>query len=214
MRSLLLGVVALFLTTSCMEIDGKLEVIEDLQFNNATVEAGNYRSTLQIDSRDKVTLEIKNGNKRDTEVEFRIPKDSGIPQDNGTFFYRANEVDQPYDLSGEVKTNITRSPRRYDRERCSYQDYETRCRRVCRRVCRDRPDGRRVCRDRCQRQCRRVRVTKWGWRDIEYHNRTEDKDYTVEFLQPNSNMQAAMFDGNYTRTTRIINYRGRCDGRY
>lgn len=216
MRNLLLGVVALFLTTSCMEIHGDLKVSQDLNFNNTTVLAGDYKSTLNIDSRSKVTLEVQSNrsNKNIAEVVFKIPRDSGIPQDNGTFFFRSDEVDQPYDLSGEVNTQVTRSPRRFDRERCSYDDYETRCRRVCRNICRTRPDGRRVCRDRCQNECRRVRVTRWGWRDIEYHNRTENKDYFVEFLQPGTNTQTADFNGNYRRTQRIIEYRGLCNGRY
>ena len=216
MRNLFFGLAALLLATSCVKIHGDLKVSQGLSFNSSTVQPGDYKSTLNINSKTRVTLEIENDNpdKSALEVIFRIPENSGIPQNNGTFFFRSNEVAQPYDLSGEVKTQVTRSPRRFDRERCPYDDYETRCRRVCRNICRTRPDGRRVCRERCQNECRRVRVTRWGWRDIEYHNRTEDKDYMVEFLNPGTNFQAAKFDGNYRRSQKIIEYRGMCIGHY
>lgn len=212
----LLAIAATLLATSCMEINGNLKVNSQLNFNNDRVPAGNYVSQLVIDSKEKVTLEIEGvyRSKSVTDVVFRIPKDSSIPQDNGNFFFRADEVDQPYDLAGEVQTDITRSPRRLDRERCTYDAYETRCRRECRNICRTRPDGRRVCRQRCQDRCRRVRVTRWGWRDIEYYLRTENKDYLVELLVPNSSLQAAEFRGNYRRSQKIIQYRGLCDGRY
>lgn len=204
------------MATSCMEINGTLSVKREVTFNQSDVLAvGDYVSQLKINSRDRVTLEVRNGksNQRDLDVDFDIPKGSSIPQDNGNFFFRADEVGQPYDLSGEVQTDITRSARRFEREQCTYTDYETRCRRVCQNICRTRPDGRRVCRQRCENRCSRVAVTRWGLRDIEFYIRTENKDYFVELLLPNSNRQAAHFDGNYRRSQRIIEYRGQCNRR-
>lgn len=223
MRNLLGFLCIVFLSASCMEVDGTLNVKQDVTFQNVTIEtanreqdmtvpAGNYRAQLEFKSRERVVLEIKDfyKNNRDIDIEFDIPKGSGIPQDNGNFFLSAADVGQPYDIAGEVNTDITRSPRRYDQEQCTYTDYERRCQRVCRNVCRTRPDGRRVCRQRCENRCRNVRVTKWGWRDIEYHVRTEEKDYEVEILVPGTNTQAAVFQGDYRNSQTIIDYRGMC----
>ena len=223
MRNLIGILVLSFLSVSCMEVDGTLDVRQDMTFKNVkiesnsrkqnmTVPAGRYQAQLEFDSKDKVTLEIKDfyKNRTDIDIEFEIPKGSGIPQDNGTFFLTAAEVDQPYDVSGEVDTDITRSTQRRDQEQCTYTDYERRCQRVCQNICRTRPDGRRVCRQRCENRCRNVRVTRWGWRDIDYHVRTENKDYEVEILQPGTNTTAALFVGNYRKSQTIVDYRGMC----
>lgn len=159
MKSLLLLVAALALTTGCKELDGHLQVHKPLQVKkdgNAqkTISKGAYEVEIKYKA-DKNRIDIKAENAAGDKIKFNYTHPAGyqLPE-NGTFYISAEASNQDFDLSGEnsVIQNVSEVRRGWEscmsdfpERECYYDQY-----------------GRPFCRD----------VRRYGQRYVEYRDVT------------------------------------------
>lgn len=191
MKKISLLIMALFFV-SCETINGNFTASETLSLKKGSdrvnVPAGNYKASLRVTTK-KVKLDIGDGNK----YKFRIDPDA-IPRRNGSVFFSAAEVEQPYDVSTTVRSTVSESDSRAGSESCSYQQPYTVCY----------PDNRG--RSRCYTEYRTV----YGYRQVQYRVRTTDKSLNINLLSPGTEMAVANFEGRDVNRERIYEYVGQC----
>ena len=191
MKKISLLIMALFFV-SCETINGNFTVTDTLSLNKGAdqvkIPAGNYKASIRVTTR-KVKLDIGDGNK----YKFRIDPDA-IPRRNGTVFFPATEVEQPYDVSTTVSSTVTETDSRAGNESCSYQQPYTVCY----------PDDRG--RSRCYTEYRTV----YGYRNVQYRVRTTDKSLNINLLAPGTELTMANFEGRDVKRERIYDYVGQC----
>jgi hypothetical protein len=195
MKKILGLVCGLLLLTSCETIDGSLDVkkvltLKDSKGKSVNINLGIHEdAAIKLKSKKRLRLVLD-----DRKFEFKIPRSARIPTNNGTIFLESSQVKQAYDVSGEVRTEVTHGDRQRQRESCNWQEPYT--------VCRTDQNGRRVCRTEYR--------TRYGWRDIEFHYDLIDKNLQVSLLLPGTNVQAAHFGGEERYYQKVIDYEGRC----
>lgn len=191
MKNISLLIVALFLV-SCETINGNFNASEQLTLkdgsDSVTIPAGSYKASLRVTTK-KVKLDIGDGNK----YKFRIDPDA-IPRRNGTVFFPASEVKQPYDVNTTVRSNVFESDSRAGSESCSYRQPYTVCY----------PDNR------GRTQCYTEYRTVYGYRQVQYRVRTTDKSLLINLLSPGTEMAMAQFEGRDVKRERIYEYVGQC----
>lgn len=197
LRKLSIGLVCAFAIVACSNtINGVLESKEALTFNvkkkAVSIPAGKYETKVKA-AKKEVTLEIKvPGQKKATEVSFKVPKGAQLPENNGEFVLTADQSGQPYDVKGSIKTTHVDGPERWDWESCTYE----------------------VQRQECWYQggqpvCRWVYYTVHGQRDSRYFIR--DTTQVVAFDLVNATAAAAgSFSGTDRYSQRIYTYQGMC----
>ena len=202
MKTRYLGYVlaATFLVTGCRTFEGRMNTKEQLVFNerkNNVVDVGQADAKLKIDSETKVILEVsKEGRNNNPKITFKIPKHERLPSYDGEFSLTSEQVGQPYDVKGDLRTQVTRGREQRGVERCTYQERYRRCERL--------PDGRQRCRDEV--------VTRNGERCIRYYDEHTIQDLVFDLYHPNSSVNVSQFDGRYEQTDRVVTWRDyRCE---
>ncbi len=191
MKNISLLIVALFLV-SCETINGNFTATESLSLkkgsSSVSIPAGNYKASLRVTTK-KVKLDIGDGNK----YKFRIDPDA-IPRRNGSVFFSAAEVEQPYDVNTTVRSTVSETDSRSGSESCSYQQPYTVCY----------PDNRG--RTRCHTEYRTV----YGYRQVQYRVRTTDKSLLIHLQSPGTEVSVASFEGRDVDRQRVYEYVGNC----
>jgi len=186
--------VAIFFA-GCEKIEGQLNVTNDVKLRTTkgvvrAVRAGSYDADIKANTKKKITLRLNNDS--DEKYEFNIP-DGSIPS-NGSFSYKSNVVGQPVDLTGTVATQVTDSERRQTNESCQYQEPV--------QVCFPIPQGGMSCSVRYE--------TRFGYRWIQYYDRTINKDVTLSIAAANTTEESAQFLGHAKWIDRIILSQTQC----
>ena len=189
MKNLLPLLFAAILFAGCEKIEGQLNVTNDVKLRTTkgvvkSVRAGTYDADIKANTKKKITLRLNNDSEE--KYEFNIP-DGSIPS-NGSFSYKSNVVGQPVDLTGTVATQITDSERRQATESCQYQEPV--------QVCYPIPQGGMSCSVRYE--------TRFGYRWIQYYDRTINKDVTLSIAAANTTEESAQFLGHAKWIDRII----------
>ncbi|MCB9092467.1 MAG: hypothetical protein H6621_02305 [Halobacteriovoraceae bacterium] len=184
-----------FLTlNSCIEGDGKFDVyqnlvLKDKKSNEILLSPGAYRAQIIVKNK-KMTLKIP-GKKK---INFEIPKDVYVPEQNGSFELPSTLTGQNYDLVGDIQTTYDRGEDFYGVESCShYRSYR-----------------------RCTRNSRNQIV--WisqsallrGEQDISYHNESKNTDFVLELLELLTGNSVAQYSMNQTLHYRVVDYRSSC----
>lgn len=208
MKNLFLLLALSTLMISCKEISGNLQVTQNFQakvdnkcgwdpFGNCqptkevTVATGNYNTTIDFSSKDLIKMQIK-ANKVNETILLKRPANFEFPT-NGEFQLAANEIDQDFNIHGQVQTQVLESPTRREFESCTY----TRNEYVCYPAG---PNGQPV----CSYQPRQV----WGYRPVEYYVKTTVRDLSAHIMDQQSAM--AHFTGHREDAERIYLYQGIC----
>lgn len=189
MKNLMPLLFAAVLFAGCEKIEGQLNVTKDVKIVTTkgvsrTVRVGSYSADIKANTKKKITLRLNNDS--DEKYEFNIP-DGSIPS-NGSFSYKSNVVGQPVDLTGSVATQVTNGERRQTNESCQYQEAVQQCFPV--------PQG--------GVNCQIVYVTRFGYRWIQYYDRTTVKDVTLSIAAANTNEESAQFVGHAAWADRIV----------
>ena len=116
-----------------------------------------------------------------------LPNSVSLPE-NGPFAISSEQSGQPFDINGEVQTEITRSDLKTEREMCQYQTQEPVC---------------------DQHGCTIQNVTKSGWRDIEYFEETTDKQLQFDSLSK-AGVSQSHFEGASNTTAKRMTFEGQC----
>lgn len=209
MKHLLLLVV-LFGLAACNDLNGTFKAKQDLVFKtkkgllsrkyvSVKVPAKDYRAEFSFTSFDNLKIDLSGIDKT---IKIKLPDNLDINEDDDEFYIQGSEVKQVYDFDGRITSDITRGETRRDRESCTYTRYERRCRRVCH--INDR--GRQVCRSHCSREP----VTVFGYKNIEYYNRTKNTLMRLKVLNPSTSESVGMFQGNNVSTHRVVTYESMC----
>lgn len=206
----------LFLLIACerASFDGKMNVsnsfLIDGKKKDITVPVGNHDVKFTVN---KKTFELKIEGNPDSKVKFAIPSNVRLPQYDGHIFIAASELDQDFDMEGEVNTDVTHSPLQTRTESCSVK---VGTRHVCHEVpgpvvCRE-IHGRQECHQTAPQQvCEWQDIYRHGYQEITYHFQTSQTDLNLDFKVPGSDQVLAHIDGaSDVRRSEIIDRQTSC----
>ncbi len=182
---------------SCERVQGDLNAFEELELNlsrsrQLKLTEGTYQSRITIKNR-RIRMNLKKDDGSEQRIVFRLPRKTNIPTENGSFRISADDMNQNYDIDGNVETYSERGERIEGRERCFV------------RVARSR-----ICFPGHPRHgggCRVVVRHVPGWRQYAYYNQTDYRDFQLAMLTPGTQHIKANFIGEERRTRRIYIYR-------
>ncbi len=196
MKKLLALALMSLLFASCENIDGKFEAHNTLELRDGnstdTIRPGKYEAVIKL-RKSKVKLKLTDDSGSDT-YNFNLPKNVDLPTTNGSFSLTSAQVEQPYDVSGKIETDITMGTLRRERESCQYQEPYT--------VCYPTGNGGRTCHTEYR--------TRYGFRDVEYRIRTQDQRISFNLLRPATSGIEGRFTGREVTAERVYQYTGRC----
>lgn len=213
----LIAVLALALVSaSCVKLEGTLNVEQvftakkrggflNLQRKSVEIQPGSYHASLKVNNSKSFTLKLKadNEGEEDILIPIKSTNDFSIPT-NGNVVIRGNEINQPFDVSGRIKTDVTYSDSVRSTEDCTAQRTERYCDRVC--TTPSQPSGTVY----CNVVCRDVVVTYPGTRYVEYHNKHTQRTLSAELLDAENKDIKARFSGVDYDTDRVYDYYGEC----
>lgn len=206
----------LFLLVACerASFDGQMSVSNSFQIDgkkkSITVPAGKHEVKFSVN---KKTFELKIEGDPDTKVKFAIPSNVRLPQYDGHVFMAASELEQDFDMEGEVRTDVSHSPLQTRTESCSVK---VGTRHVCHEVpgpvvCHE-INGRQECHQTApQRVCEWQDIYRYGYQEITYHIQTSQTDLNLDFKVPGSEQVLAHIDGaSDVRRAEIIDRQTSC----
>ena len=209
MKKFLMLVGILVLASSCVEIDGSLQVREafnvkkksgflNRKTKQITVSPRSYKASLKMASDKNFTLKLDGGDLDDVSIPLKAEKDLDVPF-NGRFHISHEKTDQPFDISGTINTSWENSGYYESLDSCSWTSTEKKCDKVC-----EPSTGR------CEVQCRDVTTTYNGKKKVEYHYSVTTRDLNLEIMRANSTGIVATFVGTDTESTKVVDRESAC----
>ena len=209
MKKFLMLVGILVLASSCVEIDGSLQVREafnvkkksgflNRKTKQITVSPRSYKASLKMASDKNFTLKLDGGDLDDVSIPLKAEKDLDVPF-NGRFNISHEKTDQPFDISGTINTSWENSGYYESLDSCSWTSTEKKCDKVC-----EPSTGR------CEVQCRDVTTTYNGKKKVEYHYSVTTRDLNLEIMRANSTGIVATFVGTDTESTKVVDRESAC----
>lgn len=203
----LMGLMVLsMLSTSCLKLEGQLDVKQamsakkksgflNLKTKEIKIDPDLYRAELKILGDKNYTLKLEGHEK--ILIPIKSERDLNVPS-SGTIAISHDDINQPFDLRGEIKTDVSHSGGTDTVEDCSWTVTENHCQKIC-----DKPDA-------CKIECKDVQVTLKGQHQVSYHYRTIHRDLSIDFLKIAKGEVLATFNGSDTQVDRITDYEGVC----
>jgi hypothetical protein len=210
MKKVLMLIGLSLMLTSCVDITGQLDIRETMQVKKKSGFLNLKRKTVSLSpglyTATVSALGDKNFNlKLEGRDNFKIPlkteKDIHLPTSNGEIRVSGADLDQPFDVRGNIFTHIERSDSRTTTESCTWTTTEQRCDKVCTVTNNIRN---------CDIQCHPVTISHSGYRHVDYHIKTTFRDLKLQLLERNSEKLLATFAGDDTATERIVERTGIC----
>lgn len=210
-KTLLLAALGL---AACGELSGTITLqramnVVDKKGKTQQIMAGSYKAEFKYkEDKRQIELEMKDAtaNQKDVEMKIIIPAGTNIPRDNGMISLKGNEIGQPFDLNGELRTDVDTSSTTHTYESCTYTERE----RVCRRVCTERigRDGKKF--QDCGRVCDWEYVTRTGSQEVEYHYVTTTVTLMADLLEATSQESVGKLSVDRADSVKIYDYQGMC----
>lgn len=185
--------------TACKDLTGALSVApggltlkHKTIFNNLKkkhIPAGEHHGKLTFESKTKAKLSLKIAGKSKN-FKIQLPKGAEFPKHTGDFHFTAEELEQNFDLVGDITTTTEYGQSYVSTKSCSISTRE----RVCRRVCKENP---RPNERKCRRVCNYETVYHTGIKDIEVHPSTTTQILNVNFQNPDAGNSLAAFGGRH-----------------
>lgn len=186
----------LFLLVSCnsQDFDGTLEVSQDMNFGNDTVEIGTYKTRISITGKKKLEIKVTDGDNKTT-IEVRTKDEIKSYIKNDRIMIPASRSDIDFDIAGTYLADSVIGQKKRDYESCTYEEPHTVCV----------PTGRGGV------SCHTEYRTRHGFRDVEYQLKTTTTNMTVAMNAPNDpNNYFADYAGVNVRNERLYSYQGFC----
>jgi hypothetical protein len=141
MKNFMSLLVLAVVTTSCVNLRGTLDVTEtlsvkkkggflNLQRKSMNIAPGRYSAELKINGESSVTLEVLGKDGKEIKIPISGEESFNIPA-NGPIAIKGSTVSQPFDLKGDIATDITHTEPTSGYADCTYTLNETRCEKVC-----------------------------------------------------------------------------------
>lgn len=192
---------------SCKEISGTFSVSQGFSANvnkkcgfnpfgacdpnkKLQVPAGTYNAAIDFGSKTEIKIEMKANAFKETITLLR-PKNFEFPT-NGDFVLTALQVNQSFDVRGNVVTTVSDSALQRGNESCSYMAPVW----VCNHDNYGRP------------YCHYENRSVWGYRFVEYYNRNTTRELVADLLE--SQRSLARFTGARTESEKIYTYTSIC----
>ena len=196
-------------TSSCVEINGNLQVFEsfnvkkksgflNLKTREVQVDPRNYKASIKFVSDKKFNLHLDGGSHKNISIPVKAEGRLDIP-DNGRFNISHDETDQPFDISGIINTHREMTGYNQETVICSQDVTERKCEKVC-----DREIGS------CDVVCRDVTMTINGRKNVQFHYLLVHRQLSLEIMKENSTGVVAAFVGSDTESTKIIDHESAC----
>jgi hypothetical protein len=200
---LLLIILILILSTSCLKLRGELLVKNKLDFIDKGIKSipeGSYSSSLKFLSSKKLILKLRSDEQK-FKVKIKLPKKINIPnQENGVYSFNISSSNQPFNLSGEVLVSTKYSEIKKEEESCRLNTSGTQCVDIW--------IGQRRNRDIGYYDYRCTPNYVMGIRDVYFQTKTMIRDSTIKIEQ--DNQQKAIFSGNSITYGKKIIRQTRC----
>jgi hypothetical protein len=204
---------------SCINLNGQLNVEQtmsaktkggflNLKKRTVTVAPGSYNADLKINGDKNFVLKLQLSNDSDKEILIPIKsRDSLNLPDNGDVRISGDDISQPFDINGIIKTDTSESSTTTSRESCTYTRREKRLEKVCTTT---NPRGSDVSVTRCEEVVRNVEVSVAGTRLVDSHIRYTNRVLTAKFNDINTAAQLATFRASGTTSEKINDFVGIC----
>lgn len=218
----LFGLVLLSLiTTSCVSLNGDLQVTEAMNLKkkggflnlgrkNITIEPNAYNARLTVLGKNNFSLILEKGDER-ISIPLKSKEDLKVPTFDGSFRISHSAIDQPYDVQGTIRTDINHSPTEERIESCTWDTKETKCRIECRDVVTKDDKGVERTERKCEKVCEDFVITHHGRKEVIFHYTTTHRDLDLTFLKENSDDSVAQFRGQDTESVKVIEREGICN---
>lgn len=194
------------MATSCVNLDGQLDVkqvmtakIKSGFLNRKTkdvqIQPDLYRAELKINGDKNFTLKLEGRNK--LLIPIKSKNDFKAPS-NGRVAISHNDINQPFDISGAIATDVSNSGQINQLEDCTWTVTENHCKKICDTV------------NSCHVECRDVQITVHGRREVEFHFRTTHRDVNMDLLRAGTAEILASFHGTNNDVDRVNDFIGAC----
>lgn len=192
--SLLFGI--LMLLSSCKEIEGELKVDQAFNVNKKygllnpktreiKIGADTYKAELDFSSKKKLNLNLEGGSLGKLSILIKAEEDFEIPDYDGEFAIPHNEINQPFDIRGEIESSSTQTDVQHSTKSCTWEIVERQCDNL---------------------GCRDVRITIQGQQEYDYQTTYSTKRVRLKILKVGSDEVLANFSGSTTdQDTRSTN---------
>lgn len=209
MKKMMLVLGMVLLSASCIKLDGRLEVHEaftvkkksgflNLKRKDVRIDKNIYSATLKVKSDKNYNLELKGGSIGEVLIPIKAERDLDMPS-NGAFTISHEKIDQPFDLSGVINTDVSEYGYSDETISCTWDVTEKKCEKVCNKET-----------QKCEVICKDAITTFSGRQDIAYHYRQVVRDLKLEFMRAGSTGVIANFTGRHQETDKIIDRRSTC----
>jgi hypothetical protein len=194
------------LSASCVSLDGQLDVKQmmsakkksgflNLKTKEIQIQPDLYQAELKINSDKSFTLKLEGHDK--ILIPLKSEKDLNVPS-NGRVFISHADINQPFDVSGLIQTDISSTEQQNAIEDCSFTVTENHCKKICESE------------KSCKIECKDEQVTIQGRHEVVYHYQTIHRDLAMDLLKQDKGEVLASFHGTDSETSRIEDYSGRC----
>lgn len=209
MKNVMMLIGVLLLSASCVELNGSLQVQEAfkvkkksgfLNLKTKTIELapGSYQAELTAKSSKNLKLELRGGLIGKIDIPIKSDSSLQIP-DDGPFHIEGKKIEQPFNISGVINTEVSHYGHTDTIERCQRERREKRCEKVCDKET-----------NKCDVVCREVIITIDGWKDVSYHYKSVERDAKLEFSLENSSAVVAVLPVHGTEVEKIIDRESLC----
>lgn len=182
--SLLFGI--LMLLSSCKEIEGELKVEQAFNVNKkhgllnrktreVKIGKDTYKAELEFSSKKKLNLNLEGGALGKLSILIKAEDDFEIPSYDGEFSIPHNEINQPFDIRGEVESSATQSDVQHSTKSCTWEVVERHC---------------------DEFGCRDVKVTIQGQQEYDYQTTYSTKRVRLKILKIGTDEVLANFSGS------------------
>lgn len=154
--------------------------------------AGQHEMSVSLDGSRKIVFEVEGQRNKTHKIVLKIARGT-IPERSGSFAIPSAMSGQPFDVVGAVNTVVTESELMRDREQCTYQRPVNHCG----------PDGR------GRTTCWTDWQTVWGYRRVEFFNRTTTQTLEGE-ISATGMATTGAFAGDRAESERIYTYTEQC----
>lgn len=120
---------------------------------------------------------------------FELPKNTQWPESNGEFYVKGTEMNQVFDLQGNLSTHQQQGELIKRQETCTYTVTEQSC---------------------DSRGCSSHQVTRYGYQRVEYYPVTIQQNLNVSFLNSQSLAPLGQFTGEKTTLRKDYVYKSIC----
>lgn len=198
--------VAVF-SASCVTLEGRLDVKQamsakkkagflNLKTKEIRIEPDLYEAKLKVNSDKSFTLKLEG--RENILIPLRSEKDLNVPK-NGRVFISHADINQPFDVSGFISTDVSETERQRAIEDCSVTVTENHCKKICENE------------HSCKVECKDEQVQLKGHHLVEFHYQTIHRDLSMDLLKQEKAEVLASFHGTDTETFRVTDFEGRCN---